>query len=213
MKADLNYTPSNVFETFPFPKTNENTEGSLDGIGSAYHAARAALMVQIGYGLTKLYNLFHSPNTALDAATIAADGTALEEKAFEKRYGKDLHAICRHLEKAEKTASFADILRGLQDLRQQHQTMDEAVLRAYGWTDVALNHGFHDVDYLPETDRTRFTIAPAARKEVLKRLLQLNHTRRAEEETDGLWDKEMKKKGKVEKPKFKEIQAQGTLSL
>ena len=168
-------------------------------------------MVQIGYGLTKLYNLFHSPHTALNAATIAADGTALDEKAFEKRYGKELYALRRHLEKLEKTAIFADILRGLQDLRQQHKTMDEAVLAAYAWTDVALNHGFHEVDYLPETDRTRFTIAPEARKEVLKRLLQLNHTRRAEEEADGLWDKEMKKKGTSEKVKVKGIEAQGAL--
>ena len=46
----------------------------------------------------------------------------------------------------------------------------------------------------------------------LKRLLQLNHTRRAEEEADGLWDKETKKKGKVEKAK-KEIETQRKLLL
>ena len=48
-------------------------------------------------------------------------------------------------------------------------------------------------------------------KEVLKRLLQINHTRRAEKEADGLWDKEMKKKGKVEKGKVKAEAAQGEL--
>jgi hypothetical protein len=31
------------------------------------------------------------------------------------------------------------------------------------------------VAYLPENDRVRYTISPDARKEVLKRLLKLNH--------------------------------------
>ena len=31
------------------------------------------------------------------------------------------------------------------------------------------------MDYLPENDRVRYTISPDARKEVLKRLLKLNH--------------------------------------
>lgn len=33
------------------------------------------------------------------------------------------------------------------------------------------------VQTLPENDRVRYTISPAARKEVLKRLLALNHER------------------------------------
>jgi len=31
------------------------------------------------------------------------------------------------------------------------------------------------VDYLPKNDHVRYTISPDARKEVLKRLLKLNH--------------------------------------
>ena len=50
------------------------------------------------------------------------------------------------------------------------------VLRAYGWEDVELSHDFYEVvDYLLENDRVRYTISPDARKEVLKRLLKLNH--------------------------------------
>ena len=37
------------------------------------------------------------------------------------------------------------------------------------------------VETLPENDRIRFTISPAARKEVLWRLLALNHERAASE--------------------------------
>ena len=67
--------------------------------------------------------------------------------------------------------------------------MDEAVLDAYGWNDIALKHDFYEVDYLPENDRVRFTIHPDARKEVLKRLLELNHKIHAEEVAQGLHNK------------------------
>lgn len=36
-----------------------------------------------------------------------------------------------------------------------------------------------------QNDRLRFTISPAARKEILKRLLAPNHRRAAEQETAG----------------------------
>jgi hypothetical protein len=53
--------------------------------------------------------------------------------------------------------------------------MNNTVLKAYGWEDIDLTHDFYEVDYLPENDRVRYTISPDARKEVLKRLLKLNH--------------------------------------
>ncbi|HLP46697.1 MAG TPA: hypothetical protein VK186_18410 [Candidatus Deferrimicrobium sp.] len=53
--------------------------------------------------------------------------------------------------------------------------MDMAVLTAYGCTDIQPAHDFYEVDYLPENDRIRFTISPDSRKEILKRLLLLNH--------------------------------------
>ena len=71
--------------------------------------------------------------------------------------------------------------------------MDNAVLAAYGWTDLNLAHDFYEVDYLPENDRIRFTISPAARREVLKRLLKLNHEIHEQEVKAGLWDKKGRK--------------------
>jgi hypothetical protein len=80
--------------------------------------------------------------------------------------------------------------------------MDEAVLEAYGWQDIALRHDFYEVDYLPENDRVRYTIHPEARKEVLKRLLELNHKIHEEEVAAGLWEKKkVVKKEKVVKKK------------
>lgn len=77
--------------------------------------------------------------------------------------------------------------------------MDEEVLKAYTWTEIDLAHDFYDVDYLPENDRVRYTISPEARKEVLKRLLELNHKIHEEEVEAGLWEKG-KAKGKSKKP-------------
>lgn len=72
-------------------------------------------------------------------------------------------------------------LEGLLELRRLHVELDNAVRDAYGWTDLNLDHGFVEVETLPENDRVRYTINPAARKEVLKRLLALNHQRAKEE--------------------------------
>ena len=51
---------------------------------------------------------------------------------------------------------------------------------------------------MPENDRVRYTISPEARKEILKRLLELNHKIHEEEVKAGLWEKKgnAKKKSK-----------------
>jgi len=82
----------------------------------------------------------------------------------------------------------------IQRLQELHQEMDEAVARAYGWTDLRLEHGFHETK-----QGVRFTISEAARREVLDRLLDLNHQRYAEEEAEGLHEKGAKKKAVTKK--------------
>ena len=54
---------------------------------------------------------------------------------------------------------------------------------AYGWQDLPLTHDFREVETLPENDRFRNTIFPTARKDLLTRLLTLNHQRAAEEKS------------------------------
>lgn len=56
-------------------------------------------------------------------------------------------------------------------------------------SDCGRSCDFYKEDYLPENDRVRFTIHPNARKEELKRLLELNHKIHEEEVENGLWDK------------------------
>ena len=116
MKNDLSYTPSDCFETFPFPTAlldsaasdpaHEATRQSLESIGERYHQFRAELMVANNEGLTSTYNRFHDP---------------------------------------EETSS------GLLELRRLHGEMDQAVLTAYGWSDVPTACGF-GLDYLDTDD-------------------------------------------------------------
>ena len=60
--------------------------------------------------------------------------------------------------------------------------MDCAVLDSYGWSDIDLEHGFHELEYLPPRDCVRFTMSRGARIEVLRRLSRLNRERYHEEQ-------------------------------
>ena len=73
-------------------------------------------------------------------------------------------------------------------MRALHKEIDEAVARTYGWDDLDLGHGFHVTK-----QGLRYTISEEARREVLGRLLQLNHERYAEEVAMGLHEKGAKK--------------------
>ena len=74
----------------------------------------------------------------------------------------------------------------IESLRALQHEMDVAVARAYDWEDLCLEHGFHEVPYLPESDRIRFTISEIARVEVLRRLSELNRQRYENEVARGL---------------------------
>jgi len=76
----------------------------------------------------------------------------------------------------------------IQQLRELQVELDQAVTAAYGWNDLELGHGFHETK-----QGIRFTINEPARREVLQRLLKLNHERYAAEVVQGMHGK---KKGK-----------------
>lgn len=54
------YTPSDCFETFPFPE-GWTTRPDLESVGQEYYEYRAALMVRNDEGMTATYNRFHNP--------------------------------------------------------------------------------------------------------------------------------------------------------
>ncbi|HDC4274558.1 TPA: ATP phosphoribosyltransferase regulatory subunit [Enterobacter cloacae] len=82
----------------------------------------------------------------------------------------------------------------IEKLRVLQRDIDSSIANSYGWHDLNLEHGFHEVPYLPENDRVRFTISDAARIEVLQRLSKLNHLRYQEELAAGLHVKGAKAK-------------------
>jgi hypothetical protein len=173
--SGINYSTSDVLETFPFPNTlYESQEKRFKIIGDNYHEFRRQLMLELQFGLTKTYNLFH--------------GNAISQDLVNEN-DKQVSALRNHLENTEGTISFEEAIKGIRKLRELHVQMDEAVLEAYGWTDLKLRHDFYEMEYLPETDRIRYTIHPEARKEVLKRLLELNHQYFEEEVKKGLHKK------------------------
>jgi len=55
-------------------------------------------------------------------------------------------------------------------MRELHAAMDCAILTCYGWTDIDPRHGFHQ----NERGQTRYTITPLIRREILRRLGELN---------------------------------------
>lgn len=63
MKDDLNYSPSDCFDTFPFPAGG--ADALVEVAGREYYEFRASMMVSRNEGLTKTYNRFHTPD--LDA--------------------------------------------------------------------------------------------------------------------------------------------------
>ncbi len=135
LRLDMSYTPTDCFETFPFP---ENMD-SLEDIGKRYYEHRQSSMLTRKEGLTKTYNRFHDPQ---------------------------------------------EVAEDIEQLRALHIEMDVAVARAYGWDDLELGHGFHETK-----QGLRYTISEEARREVLGRLLELNHERHAEEVAMGLHEK------------------------
>jgi methylase of polypeptide subunit release factors len=150
----LRYTPSSIFETFPFPSGVDSAADAFSSVGRRFDHLRKDLMGSLWIGLTDVYNLLHTRD--LNVETVAK---VSKKPVNVARTGLD----------------------GLLELRRLQVALDDAVRDAYGWSDLDLGHGFVEVETLPENDRVRFAISPAARKEVLKRLLALNHQRAKEE--------------------------------
>ena len=171
LKQDLRYSPSKCFDTFPFPEGLWQTVNpALAELGERYHQHRKALMKSLWLGLTKIYNLFH-------------DAQLTPEK------------VAKVSKKDAETAAVG--YESLLELRRLHVALDLAVRDAYGWQDLGLDHDFHEVETLAENDRIRYTISPAARREVLKRLLAENHARAEKEQSNQASNKQPKARGSL----------------
>ena len=115
-------------------------------------------MLSLWLGLTDLYNLFHTRDlTPAKVAKVSKKSAGEAARGYE----------------------------GILELRGLHVELDLAIRDAYGWQNIPLGHDFYEVETLAENDRVRYTISPAARKEVLRRLLALNHARAEAEKVEA----------------------------
>jgi len=193
LKDDLQYTPSECFETFPFPVGFE-TNAALKTKGREYYEFRAALMKDLWLGLTEIYNLFHSPD---DEALARLEALYRKRAAnSDWRTAEGVPANCSPLQVyATPTAALAGVLR----LRELHAAMDAAVLTAYGWTDLVskctcefllefeeeTESGAEESSGRKKKKPWRHRWPDEVRDEVLARLLKLNAERGTEERLSG----------------------------
>jgi hypothetical protein len=97
MKDDLRYTPSDCFETFPFPE-DWDSDPDLEAAGAAYYEHRAAVMVANDEGLTKTYNRFHDPYENDPGIVLLRELHADMDRAVLRAYGwEDIPTECEFL--------------------------------------------------------------------------------------------------------------------
>ncbi len=206
MKGDLRYTHTDCFLNFPLPKIFEKEiESKLDKIGEEYHEFRRQLMLDMQLGLTKTYNLFHNPecnSNNLEKANELREfkhanlQIPIEEAVKRIEKLRELHKqMDETVLKAYGWGADSSVVPLPQnDKNNGSVNSDPDLSGEESQPPIDLKHDFYEVDYLPENDRVRYTISPEARKEVLKRLLELNHKIHEEEVKAGLWGKKGKKK-------------------
>lgn len=129
------------------------------------------------WGSTLKSDLRYNPSDVFDTypflgeiETLASLGDEISQIRRELMATRDFGLTKLYNHVHDPTVSDAAVAR----LRQLHLELDEAVLASYGWSDIKLDYGFHPFRHL-----TLWTFSPAARIEVLERLLEENHRRAA----------------------------------
>jgi hypothetical protein len=201
MKDDLNYSPSDCFETFPFPAALYDDAASdslraahrhvLDSIGERYHQFRAELMVSNNEGLTSTYNRFHDPAETSDGILELRRLHDEMDQAVLASYGwSDVPTICGfgldYLDTEDDALLPPELQERIASGDLFFPTASEACsfqaqLRRYGAVKPSKK--------LPWRHRW----PDAIRDDVLARLLALNAERYAEEQAMGLHSKGGKK--------------------
>ncbi len=174
----LRYTPSDCFETFPFPYGWE-TNKSLEAIGQEYYDYRAKLMRESKQGLTKTYNRFHDPKERSPDIRRLRDLHAAMDRAVLAAYDwSDIDTTCGFdLDWCESEAAddaSPDTLERLEKGNYLFESAEDA--RAFA---AELEGGGTKLPW-------RYRWRPEVRDDVLARLLLLNKERAETERIAGL---------------------------
>lgn len=97
IKDDLRYTPSDCFQTFPFPPAME-ANVRLEQAGRTYLETRARVMQDQQLCLTPLYNLFHDPDCENVEVLKIRDLHASMDQVMIESYGwPNIHPKCEFI--------------------------------------------------------------------------------------------------------------------
>jgi len=129
----------------------------------------STLETRVRYTPSDVFETFPRPESAEGLARI---GQALDEERREVMLRRDV-GLTKLYNLIHDPVIHDDP--DVERLREIHVEIDEATIAAFGWDDLALDHGFHTFRQLQ-----RWTIGPAARVECLDRLLLENHRRATE---------------------------------
>ena len=172
----LRYTPSDCFETFPFPE-NFESNAVLEAAGKEYYEYRAALMVRNDEGLTKTYNRFHDPaESSAEIARLRELHAAMDRAVLDAYGWRDVRPECGFAldwldldddELADTLASTPD------DIRERIEAAD------YFFPDAAAACRFQS--HIKQSGKGklpwRYRWPDEIRDDILARLLALNATR------------------------------------
>ncbi|MFN9485035.1 MAG: Eco57I restriction-modification methylase domain-containing protein [Cyanobacteriota bacterium] len=193
MKDDLRYTPSDCFETFPFPAalldsaTNDPahdiTHQSLEAIGERYHRFRSELMVSNNQGLTSTYNRFHDPSeTSSGLLQLRALHQEMDQAVLAAYCWSDVPTACGF------GLDYLDLEDDIQLPEALQERIDSADLFFWDAGDALDFQGQLQAYGAISSRRKlpwRYRWPDTVRDDVLARLLALNAERYAEEEAIG----------------------------
>jgi hypothetical protein len=194
MKDDLRYTPSDCFETFPFPSILLDSPDAdpalsahcqaLELIGGRYQEFRAKLMVANNEGLTSTYNRFHDPaETSSGLMELRPLHSEIDQAVFNAYGWSDVPTACGF------GLDYLDIAEDVQLPDELQERIASGVLFFWDANDALDFQGqlrAHGAITGRRKLPWRYRWPDAVRDDVLARLLALNAERYAAEVARGL---------------------------
>ena len=164
--VDLSWIPSHSIKLFAFDDFYHFSvmQSSIHEIWARFQSGK--LEQRLAYNLTRAFGTFPWPKTP--------PSQVFAKELWKRRIQTSLTDNICFTDLYNKLHNERNVEKSYCDLRYLIRENDNAVLIAYGWEDLDLEHDFYAVSYLPEKDCVRFTISEEVRLEILRRLTALN---------------------------------------
>jgi hypothetical protein len=161
---------------------SKNSPGLFAVLNSIFHSEwvrkyASSLETRLRYIPTDCFENFPLPNCLDDLTQIGRDYSDMRFALMrENNIG-----LTKFLNNVHNPAnSSSEIVK----FREVCAKLDMETAKAYGWSDLNLSHGFYSVDYLPASDRIRYTISEESRLDILRRLIEFNKARYLDQQSE-----------------------------